>query len=182
LSVTEIANRVVTSINALKTTMPDLSPRHRSIEARLPVPMLCSRQRSGEFWRALLFFAAAGIEGLSLLVHRALLRQQGKRYTMHELIRQFALHKLEQSGDKTTAERAHAAYYLRLLTSHKSDLYGPQPLTAIRQLRPERENLHKHSRYREACTHWQKALAISLELEDRYAIAMYHNNFRRRFA
>ncbi len=154
LPVGEIASRVVADITALKTAMPDVPLRHRSIEAVLngsyhlltPVQQRILT-RFAVFHGGCTIEAAeaildATIEDLTLLVRRALLRQQQGRYTIHELIRQFARQKLELSREQEVAERAHATYYLHLLASLESDLFGPHPLPAVRQLRPEWENLH----------------------------------------
>ncbi|GAB4537275.1 MAG: hypothetical protein Fur0018_28010 [Anaerolineales bacterium] len=149
----EIADRIASNITALKVSMPDLPPRHRSIEAALTGSFtLLSPQQQHILTRFAVFRggctaeAAASIlgasrEDLALLVRRALLKEQAGRYTMHELIRQFVLDKLVHSGMHDGAVRAHAAYYLHWLTTLESDLYGPHPLPAVRQLRQERENI-----------------------------------------
>jgi tetratricopeptide (TPR) repeat protein len=46
-------------------------------------------------------------------------------------------------ADKAAAQRAHADYYLDLLVSFEKELYGPSPLAAVRQLRPDRENIYQ---------------------------------------
>ena len=155
LPVAEIADHIAANLTSLQTTMPDLPRRHRSIEAVLAgsYGLLTPAQqqilarfailRGGCTAEAAEKFLIASAEDMALLARRALFQQHNGRYAIHELIRQFALHKLEEMAEKTAAERAHAEYYLHLLISLERDLHGLHPLTAIRQLRPDRENLYK---------------------------------------
>jgi predicted ATPase/DNA-binding SARP family transcriptional activator len=149
----EIAQRVVGNIDALRTTMPDLPDRHRSIEAVLngSYILLTPEQqrilarfavlRGGCTLEAAQEILAATAEDMALLERRALFRAQGGRFAIHELTRQFALTQLEQMADKAAAQRAHADYYLGLLASLEAPLHGPSPFSAIHQLRAERENI-----------------------------------------
>lgn len=159
MSVPEITAHIAGNIAALRTTMPDFPPRHRSIEAALAGSydlLRPERQhilarfavlRGGCTAEAAEKVLAAAAEDMALLARRALLYQHEGRYTMHELVRQFATDKLAQLADKAATARAHAEYYLALLSALENELYGPQPLTAIRQLHPERENIHQAWRW-----------------------------------
>lgn len=166
MDVPAIATRVAGDITALRTTMPDLPARHRSVEAALAgsYALLSPAQqhvlarfallRGGCTAEATAKVLATTNGEMTVLVRRALLYEHNGRYTIHELIRQFALDKLAQMGDQVAAERDHALYYLDLLRALEQDLHGPHPLTAIRQLRPERENIYQawhwaveHGRY-----------------------------------
>lgn len=166
MDVPAIATQVVGNITALRTTMPDLPARHRSVEAALAGSYaLLSPTQQRVLARFALLRGGCTPEAaakvltttngeMAVLVRRALLYEHNGRYTIHELIRQFALDKLAQMGDQVAAERDHALYYLDLLRALEEALHGPQPLTAIRQLRPERENIYRawqwavaHGRY-----------------------------------
>lgn len=166
MDVPAIATQVVGNITALQTTMPDLPARHRSIAAALTgsYALLAPNQQRVLARFALLRGGCTGEAAakvltttngeMGVLVRRALLYEHDGRYTIHELIRQFALDKLAQMGEQVAAERDHAIYYLDLLRALEEDLHGPHPLTAIRQLRPERENIYRawqwaveHGRY-----------------------------------
>lgn len=151
----EIAERVAGNMAALHTAMPDLPTRHRSMEAVLAgsyslLPFAQQRIlagfalfRGGATAEAAEQILQATAEDMALLVRRALLHEQDGRYTIHELVRQFALTMLAKMEDKMMAENAHAHYYFTLLTSLESDLHGSHPLPAIHQLRPERENIYR---------------------------------------
>ncbi|NJN44869.1 MAG: tetratricopeptide repeat protein [Anaerolineae bacterium] len=159
LPVAEIADRIAANTTALNASMPDLPIRHRSMEAVLAgsYDLLTPAQqrvlarfsilRGGCTAEAAESVLLAGLEDLVVLTRRTLLQKQNGRFAIHELIRQFALTKLENNGEKISAERAHAEYYLQLIVSLESDLHGPHPLSAIGQLRPERENLYQAWRW-----------------------------------
>lgn len=155
MDVPAIATQVVGNITALQTTMPDLPARHRSIAAALTGSYaLLSPNQQRVLARFSLLRGGCAAESaekvlsttngeMGTLVRRALLYEQDGRYTIHELVRQFALDKLAQMGEQAAAERDHADYYLNLLMTLGKELHGEQPLTAVRRLRPERENIHK---------------------------------------
>jgi hypothetical protein len=159
MSVPEITAHIAGNMAALRTTMPDFPPRHRSIEAALAGSydlLQPERQhilarfavlRGGCTVEAAEKVLAAAAEDMALLARRALLYKHEGRYTMHELVRQFAADKLAQMADKVATARAHAEYYLAILNAFENELYGPQPLAAIRQLRPERENIRQAWRW-----------------------------------
>ncbi|RMF40318.1 MAG: hypothetical protein D6755_13560, partial [Anaerolineae bacterium] len=120
LSVREIAGRIASDVGALQVSMPDLPPRHRSIAAALSGSFtLLTPQQQRILMRFAVFHGGCTLEAaeailgasqedLALLVRRALLKEQETRYTMHELIRQFALNELERSGERAEALRVHA--------------------------------------------------------------------------
>jgi predicted ATPase/DNA-binding SARP family transcriptional activator len=165
MSLPEIVARVVNNMTTLRTSMPDLPSRHRSIEATLAgsYELLSPQQqqillgfalfRGGCTAVAATTILQASPEDITLLVRRALVQQQEERYTLHELIRQFATAKLSQLAEptRTTPAEAHAHYYLQLLSSLEAELHGTDPLPALRQLRPERENISRAWHY--AATH-----------------------------
>ena len=153
--VAEIAERVVGNMAAMHTTMPDVPTRQRSVQAVLAgsYALLTPAEQRILTRFALLHggctaTAAAHVldatpEEMALLVRRALLQEVDGRYTIHELIRQFAGGVLETAADKPTAELAHATYYLSLPVALEEALHGGDPLAAVNQLRPERENIYR---------------------------------------
>ncbi|RMF49955.1 MAG: hypothetical protein D6755_01790, partial [Anaerolineae bacterium] len=153
LPLSDIAERVVTSIAVLTTTMPDVSPRHRSIEAVLNGSYLLLTPAQQRILAGLSIFQGgcdlnaveailrATLDDLTMLVRRALIRQNDGRYTMHELVYQFARQKLVHSGEQERVAKAYATYYLHLLTSQQKALYSLHPLPAVQRLRSEQENI-----------------------------------------
>jgi DNA-binding SARP family transcriptional activator/predicted ATPase len=177
-----IAAQVTTNIATLRTTMPDLPPRHRSIEAALAgsYALLSPNQqrvlarfallRGGCTASAVAKVLATTNGEMGVLVRRALLYEHEGRYTIHELVRQFARDKLAQMGEQAAAEQDHAVYYLDLLRTLAEELHGPQPLTAIRQLRPERENIYRAWQWAAAHGRYEMITAVLPGLLRFYAI------------
>lgn len=140
MDVLAIATQVVGNITALRTTMPDLPARHRSISAALsgsfallapnqqPVLARFALLRGGCAPEAAPKVLTTTNGEMGVLVRRALLYEHNGRYTIHELIRQFALDELVKMGEQVAAERDHALYYLDLLIGLEGDLHGERPL------------------------------------------------------
>ena len=155
IPITEIEQTIAHRMAALYSATPDLPLRQRSIQAVLTGSwaLLTSKQqrifagfatfRGGCTLEAAQQVLAANTKDMARLVQLALLREQDGRYTIHELIRQFAVELLQTSDYRMAAESAHCDYYLGLPYSLEADLYGLQALTAVTQLRPERENIHQ---------------------------------------
>jgi hypothetical protein len=79
------------------------------------------------------------------LVSASLLSSDARRgrYTLHELLRQYALEKLSaEAGDEAWTREQHAAYYCGLVQQHGADLSGSDQQAALAALDAERDNLH----------------------------------------
>jgi predicted ATPase len=158
LSCQEIANEIEGSLGFLTTTLRDVLPRHRSLQAvfdhswQLLTPdeqrvlARCSVFRSG-FTRA----AAADVTGASLrqlatLVDKSLLRHRpeiaaNRGFDIHELTRQYAYEQLENMGETAALRDQHLTYYRRLVEEADHELRGRGQLAWLRQLDWEYENL-----------------------------------------
>ncbi len=112
----------------LATNLSDLLPRHRSIQTmldhswRLLTPAeaaalaACSSFAGGFSRAAALSVGATTPTLLSHLVDQSLLQVHEGRFTMHELVRQYAAAKLAQQPEQQHATAArHAAYYIEQL-------------------------------------------------------------------
>ena len=191
LPVDEIARQVVTNPTALRTTRPDARPRHRSMQAVLQgsYALLSPKQqrvfthfavfRGGCTREAAEVVLGATPEDLTLLVRRALLRHQDGRYTMHELVRQFAWEQMT-SEEQEEARRRHAHYYLGWLASQQNELYGPHPFPAVQRLRLEWDNLQgawrwavahaRHDLWATALPAWTRLLFLTGRLHEGEAL------------
>ena len=63
------------------------------------------------------------------------------RYSMLEPVRQYALEKLEDSGEAEEVRRRHAGYYLALAERTGPELRGPTQASGLRRLETELDNL-----------------------------------------
>lgn len=84
------------------------------------------------------------LDGLASLVDKSLVRTvkgQGERFTMLETIWEFALEKLEESGEAEEARSAHAEFFRALPEEAWPNLIGRLESFWLRTLEVERDNL-----------------------------------------
>jgi diguanylate cyclase (GGDEF)-like protein len=159
LSFPEIADEIEGNLGFLR--LPDASgehpERHRSLQAAFEsswhfldahqqhVLARLSLFRGGFTREAALTVAGASVSGLLALINLSLLQrdpQRQGRYVMHELLRQFALVKL-QEGDQEYCEarREHAAYFLGFAEMADPELRGPDQEVWLERVNAELDNL-----------------------------------------
>jgi predicted ATPase/transcriptional regulator with XRE-family HTH domain len=92
--------------------------------------------------------ASEGVLGLlgslveqSLVVVRPPGEGGGASYGMLEPVRQYALERLERSGEAETVRRLHAAYFLELAERAEPELWGPHESEWLERLEREHDNL-----------------------------------------
>lgn len=86
------------------------------------------------------------LEGVSSLLDKSLIRQEEEqegepRFEMLETIHEFALEKLEESGDAEAIKRAHAEYFLFLAEQAEPRLWGPEDAAWLNRLEEEHDNM-----------------------------------------
>lgn len=132
LSLSEIAAEVTRNLDILSSDMRDVPARHRSMRHVLDQTwerLSLDEQRAyaalavfrGGFDRAAAQAVAhATLRTLNGLMAKSLILREGERYTVHELLRQYAEQHLSEP-DKAAARGAHARHYLGMLSN------GEQP-------------------------------------------------------
>jgi tetratricopeptide (TPR) repeat protein len=85
------------------------------------------------------------LDGLGSLVDKSLVRlgeeiQAERRFGMLETIREYALERLEESGEAETLRRTHASYFLRWVEQAEPHLKGPQQAEWLARLEEEHDN------------------------------------------
>jgi predicted ATPase/DNA-binding SARP family transcriptional activator len=83
----------------------------------------------------------AGLDTVAALIDKNLLRREGDRYFMLETIGEYALERLEESGELEELKQRHADYYLEQARSVELLIRSPQAAGAIDRLEPEHDNL-----------------------------------------
>jgi len=130
LSVTEIADEIEGSIDFLETSLRDIPERQRSMravfdyswnllnETERDIFMTLSIFRGGFTREAVQNITGASLRTLMSLLHKSLITRDADsgRYHIHELTRQYAQSKLEDSGQYKQVADAHSEYYLKLLS------------------------------------------------------------------
>jgi predicted ATPase/transcriptional regulator with XRE-family HTH domain len=167
LPCSEIAQRLQHSLDVLASSFRNVPERHRSMRALFEHSwnMLTDDQqtvlaRLSVFRGGFMLEAAgqvAGAEGIVLaaLVEKSLVRVDGEgRYSLHELLRQYAAEKLTADPALQAAtEQAHSACFADFLFEREEALRASTVQSAMQEIDAERQNVHAA---------WQHALAHRL--------------------
>jgi predicted ATPase/DNA-binding SARP family transcriptional activator len=151
----DIAKDLERSLDFLATTLRDMPPRHRSIQAVFDHSwqLLTVEERSvlrrlsvfrGGFRReAAKAVAGATLPLLSALVGKSWIRSTpAGRYGMHELVRQYAAERLEQEPDNVQRARdTHSGYYAAFLDERERHLKGRGQGEAFKEILEDIENI-----------------------------------------
>ncbi|MFF9483966.1 BTAD domain-containing putative transcriptional regulator [Streptomyces sp. NPDC014676] len=86
------------------------------------------------------------------------------RYRLLETVNEYAGERLDESGRRPEAERAHLTYYRELARTTEPMLRGPRQVEAIALLEREYENIRTALRHALALRDEQEALCITLSL------------------
>jgi predicted ATPase len=153
LSPQEIAVEISRSLDLLETDLRDAPERQRSMRATFDHSwnLLTARERAvmqalsvfrGSFTRdAAQYVTGSSLRRLRALVDKSLLHHMAAgRYEMHELLRQYAAEKLDESPVTSQAVRdRHCAYYTTALQQWGEDLKGPRQQAALAEMDAEIE-------------------------------------------
>jgi predicted ATPase len=111
-----------------------LTPEEQRLFARLAV------FRGGCTLEAAEHVTDADVDTLQSLVDKSLLRRTRDQYWMLETIHEYALERLEESGEAPESERRHAAFFLALAEEADPHLRG-DPKEWLNKIDPEHDNL-----------------------------------------
>jgi predicted ATPase/DNA-binding XRE family transcriptional regulator len=143
-------------LDMLSTTLRGVPERQRSVRAIFDATCRQMRQdlqavfvRLAVFRAGFTYQAAAGVAGAALrdladLVAAAVLSYDpaSERYTLHELLRQYAAERLAQNaGAEAAALDAHAAFFCGYVTEHAPKLRSLEQRAAQAALEQEQENI-----------------------------------------
>jgi len=139
----------------------DAPARQRTLEAAIgwsydlldEAERLCLA-RLGSFWGGWTLEAAEAVcdgelsvlDALTALVDHSLVQsvhseQGGVRFTMFETIREFALMRLDERGERATIEAHHARFFLSLASAAERNLQGVEQVAWMQHLNAELYNL-----------------------------------------
>ena len=150
----EIAAAITADADFLAARTRDVPQRHRSLRAIFDYTwgLLTEEERRtiaqvsvfrGTFgWAMAQEVARAGSLTLIALTDKSLLRQAGDgRYSVHELLRQFAAGRLETSGETATIRDQHALAFLRFAEEIAPQLTGPDQGVGRDRMEQDLDNL-----------------------------------------
>jgi len=153
LNPAEIAAELERSLDLLDSSARDLPARHRSVRAvfegswrllNTDEQRLLARLalfRSGFTRESAEFVAGARLPQLATLMQKSLVRREGERYMLHELIRQFAGEQLQAKGEAEATAQRFVDYYRSLAARIAARLSTEGELTWIGQIADEADNL-----------------------------------------
>jgi predicted ATPase/DNA-binding SARP family transcriptional activator len=149
-----IAAELAAGLDLLSGGAADLPERHRAIRATFATTwrLLPAAERQALEQLALCVdgfdraaaqqIAGAGLPHLAALADKSLLAQNAVgRYTMHELVRQYAQERLAERGAQAAAAAAHAGYYLALVEQAGPHMKGPAEATWMERLEADHTNI-----------------------------------------
>ena len=150
-----IADEIANNLDILSTNRRGIPDRHQSIRLIFDQTWSQLSQPERDVFKRLTVFrggfqreaaeqvAGATLPLLSALQDKALLRWRANgRYTIHELLRQYAAEKLTQSEmDWRQVQNAHCAYYADFLNRREGELMGRRQVEATGEIEAELENV-----------------------------------------
>lgn len=155
LSLDEIADEIGRSLDFLETDIRDMPERHHSLRAvfesswkllndeeRVTLSRV-SVFRGGFSRQAAQDVTRASLRQLTTLVNKSLLHRdpESGAYRLHDLLRQYAEERLDQSGEVETIRDAHSAYYLKRVAELLPDFEGRKQLEAAKAIDSDIENV-----------------------------------------
>jgi tetratricopeptide (TPR) repeat protein len=174
LAVATIYDVIVSNLNQLCTQMGDVPLRHRSMRSVFEVSwgllgkgeqhvlVRLSAFQGGFRGEAAISIVAATPASLQALLQASLIRhEETGRYTIHELLRQFAGEKWGQLEAEAPIQQAHSRYFLTWLADQEAGLNGPEPQKVTAVLRQDLANIRQA---------WQWAVAFQMAAEIKAAV------------
>jgi predicted ATPase/transcriptional regulator with XRE-family HTH domain len=154
LSCREIAQEIERSLDFLTISRGDAPARHSSLRVVFDyswgllsaeeqrVMRHLSLFRGGFEREAVEQVARTTLPVLSALMNKSLLRRnESQRYSLHELVRQYAQEQLHQPEERAEAHNRHLAYFAALAEEAERQLEGPEQVTWLERLEQEHDNL-----------------------------------------
>jgi predicted ATPase/class 3 adenylate cyclase/tetratricopeptide (TPR) repeat protein len=156
LTMDMIAAEIAQDLGVLETETANMPARHRSMRAIFDTTWQRLDAVDGSVFARLAVFRGGCTRGAVQAITGATLRQLHRfvgrsllqydptrdRYSIHELLRQYAAEQLAADPDQVQAARdRHAAYYLTALAARERDLTGARQIEALSEIERDSENV-----------------------------------------
>jgi predicted ATPase/DNA-binding XRE family transcriptional regulator len=154
LSPHEIRQQISHSLDFLETKWRDMPERQRSIravfahtwgrltESERSVFMRLAVFRDGFTRLAAECVTQASLRTLNALVNKSLVQcEPSGRFTIHELLRQYAEAELKAAGQMAAVRTAHCAYYTEYLHQRETDIKSFRQVAALDEIMDDFENV-----------------------------------------
>jgi predicted ATPase/class 3 adenylate cyclase len=169
----QLLDRLERRLPLLTRGRRDAPERQRTLKATIEWSYELLSQEDTQLFSRLAVFAGsfdleaaeqvceADLDGLESLLEQSLLRRtEGGRFFYLETIREFALERLDSSGEALHLQHLHAQHYLALAEREWPELRGPGQAAALRRLESEHSNLRAAIAW--ACAQGSAELALRL--------------------
>jgi predicted ATPase/DNA-binding CsgD family transcriptional regulator len=154
LSIAQIAHEMQCNLDFLSTTTRNVEERHRSMRAVFDQSWrLLSENERLIFARLSVFpggfageaagqVAEASFASLAALVEKSLVQlESADRFGIHELLRQYAMEKLEAYEETAATYARHSQYFAQLMLRHETALKQSQQLETMQVIERDFENI-----------------------------------------
>jgi predicted ATPase/DNA-binding CsgD family transcriptional regulator len=163
LSLEDISDELRKGLDILTTEMRDIPERHRSIRAVFDHSWSLMEQAERDVFARLSVFrggftreaakqvAEASLPSLARLVNKSFLRHNpnSDRFEIHELLRQYAQERLEETAEsRIAANEEHATYYATFMQERWEHLKDSRQIVALAEIDADIENVRTAWRYR----------------------------------
>ena len=153
-SATHIAHEMQRSLDILSTTMRNVEERHRSMRAVFDQSWISLSENERLIFARLSVFSG-GFDGdaadkvaeasfgiLAALVENSLVQMNSSdRFSIHELLRQYGMEKLEAYGETEATYARHSRYFAQLMLRHEAALQQPQQLETMQAIERDFDNI-----------------------------------------
>ncbi len=149
----ELLGRLDRRLPLLTASRRDLPERQQTLRATIAWSYdLCSADEQQLFGRLGVFSGGftldaaeavcdAGLDTFQGLLEKSLVRREGERFSMLETIREFAVERLEETGQGGELRRRHAVYFTELAEDVETEHLGPAQAPLREQFRTEWDNI-----------------------------------------
>jgi predicted ATPase len=149
----ELLGRLDRRLPLLTASRRDLPERQQTLRATIAWSFdLCSADEQELFGRLGVFSGGftldaaeavcdAGLDAFQGLLEKSLVRREGERFSMLETIREFAVERLEETGQGGELRRRHAEYFTELAEDVETEHLGPAQAPLREQFRTEWDNI-----------------------------------------
>jgi predicted ATPase/class 3 adenylate cyclase len=149
----ELLKRLDRRLPVLTGSRRDRPERQRTLRATIAWSYeLCSAEEQQLFARLAVFSGGftldsaetvckAELDTLASLLDKSLLRRDAERYSMLETLREYAVERLEESGEADGIRRRHAEYFIALAEASGDERQGPGQAEVWHRFRTEWDNV-----------------------------------------
>jgi predicted ATPase/DNA-binding CsgD family transcriptional regulator len=154
LAASQIAFQMQHNLDFLSTTTRNVEERHRSIRAVFDQSWELLPENERVIFAGISVFrggfdtgaaeqvAGASLSILAALVEKSLLQMDASgRFSIHELLRQYGLERLEAYGATEATYARHSHYFAQLMLGHETALKQPQQLETLQAIERDFENI-----------------------------------------